>query len=394
MTQGPIDTIKKVTPGAPAAEVEAGDAVRPRTASGTAEPDGPQSLSRRDLVLVLAAAAALQALAWVVIYRILVANGLGYIPGPTSDISYYANVAYSVVHGMVPYRDFPFEYPPLSLIAFLLSPVSGTLEHYIHWFTAEMIAVDVVVAVVTTVVALRIWRGPGRPLAAAAAFAVCVVAAGAVATNRFDPVVALILVLALLCLAYRRFTLAGAVLGLGFAFKLTPAVAVSLVLVLAGTRRKAGWAALAALVAGLLPFVPFLIADAGGVMHSYLGGQLARGLQIESVAASPYLIAEVVRRGAITVGVPARGSLFVVGPGTSLVSSFAPFVVVLLLALVYVAVWRSRTRLRASLETVPVVLLALMLASMLGNKVLSLGTSCGCCRSLLSCWLDVRPFTR
>ena len=41
-----------------------------------------------------------------------------------------------------------------------------------------------------------------------------------------------------------------------------------------------------------------------------------------------------------------------------------------------------------------VVLLALMLASMLGNKVLSPGTSCGCCRSLLSCWLDVRPFTR
>lgn len=326
---------------------------------------------RRDLALLLAAAAALQAIAWAVIYQVMVRNQWGYVPRPTGDVSYYANVAYSIVHGMWPYRDFPFEYPPLSVLAFLASPVSGTLEHYQRWFSAEMIVVDVLTAVVTTLAATRMWRGAARPLAAAAALAACVVAAGAIGAARFDPVVALILALALACILYRRFTWAGIVLGLGFAFKLTPVVAVPLVLVLAGRRREMWRAGAAAVVAGLVPFLPFLAIGARALAGSFVGQQVARGVQVESLAATPYLLAQVVRPGSATVVSPPGGSLVVVGPGTALLASLAPLAVLLLLAGVYFAVWRSRARLRTDGEAVPVAMLAAALASMLGNKVLS-----------------------
>jgi Gpi18-like mannosyltransferase len=307
----------------------------------------------------------------VVIYQVLVAHKWGYVPRSTGDVSYYANVAYSVLHGMWPYRDFPFEYPPLSILSFLGSPVTGSLEHYQHWFTSEMIVVDALAAVVTTAAAARIWRGLGRPLAAAVALAAAVVAAGAIATNRFDGVVALLLALALLCIVHRRLTLAAVVLGLGFAFKLTPVVVIPLVLVLAQTRRKAIVAALAALAAAFLPFVPFLVLDAHALVTSFVGGQVARGLQIESVAAAPYLLAQIIHPGTITVISPPGGSLIVSGAGTSVLSSLAPIMVLVLLVVLYLGVWRSRDALRANAEGIPVTMLAAVLATMVGNKVLS-----------------------
>lgn len=333
--------------------------------------EGGPRLSGREFVLLLLAAAALQAIAWAVIYQVFVANRWGYVPSPNSDSSYYAGIAYSIAHGLWPYRDFGFEYPPLSLLFFIGPPVSGTLTQYQHWFTVQMIVVDVVTAVVTAAAATRIWRGLGRPLAAAVALAAVVVADGAIAADRFDGAVALILALALLCVVYRRLTLAAIVLGLGFALKLMPVVLVPLVLILAQTRRRAETAALAALLAAVVPFLPFLVLDARAVAKTFVGSQVARGLQIESVAASPYLVAQLVRPGSIQVHIPLGGSLTVSGAGTGLLESLAPFLVLALLAVIYAGVWRSRWALRSSNEGLPVTFLAAMLATMVGNKVLS-----------------------
>ena len=274
-------------------------------------------------------------------------------------------------HGMWPYADFPFEYLPLSILSFALPPVGGTQAAYEHWFSVQMILLDVVTAVATVAAATRIWPGLRRPLAAAVAFAVLVVADGAIAVNRFDGIVALVLAIALLCIVHRRWTDAGVVLGLGFALKLMPLVVVPLVLVLARTRRRVFWALSAALLAAAIPFVPFILHDAAGERANLLGGQVARGLQIESAAAAPYLVAQLLRPGAIQVISPPGGSLTVSSAGTSLVESLARLTVLVLSAIVYAGVWRSRDALRASNEGIPVTMLAAILATMVGNKVLS-----------------------
>lgn len=330
-------------------------------------------LARRERVLLMAAAAALQAIAWLVILQIFYAIlKWGYNPNLVSpDAVHYADVGVRALGGQWAYSDFPFEYPPLSILFFILPPLRGTLATYHHWFAAQMMVIGAITAVVTAAAAARIWNGLARPLAAAAGLAVAVVAMGALAAQTFDGAVAMVLVLAVLCLVYRRWTLAGLTIGLGFALKLMPIVLLPLALILAPTRRKALWTLLAGVVAAVVPFVPFLLHNAAGVRTSLFGAQIARGLQIESVAASPYLIANVVHRGAVSVTVPPGGSLTINGAGTGLVESLAPLTVLLLLVVVYWAVWHAREPLRGRPDAVPVAALAAILATLLGNKVLS-----------------------
>ena len=382
----------------------------------------PPPLARRERVLLMTAAAALQVIAWLVILQLLSAVlGWGYDPRNISpDVAHYADVATRVLLAphQWPYSAFRFEYPPLSILLFILPPVAGTLQSYHQWFAAQMIAIDAITAVVTTAAAariwnglarplvaavalavavvamgaiavevfdgavalvlavaaaaaMRIWNGLGRPLVAAVALALAVVAMGAIAVEVFDGAVALVLAVAVLCLVYRRWTLAALTIGLGFGVKLMPIVLLPLVLVLARTRRSALWALLTGVVAAVVPFMPFLVHDEGGVRSSLFGAQIGRGLQIESVAASPYLVAELIHRGAVTVAVPPGGSLTIAAAGTGLVERLAPLTVLLLLAVVYRAVWHAREELRGSPEGIPVAALAAILAAMCGNKVLS-----------------------
>jgi hypothetical protein len=334
------------------------------------EPEGVPRLARRELVPLLAAAAALQAIAWVIVFQVFVAQKWGYVPWLGSDTAYYADRGLRVTFGQWPYTEFPFEYPPLSLLFFVLPPLRGTLAAYHAWFGAQMIVIDAITAIVTTVVATHIWPGLARPLAAAVALAVAVIAAGAVAIDRFDGAVALVLAVAMLCLVYRRWALAGLVIGLGFSLKLMPIVLLPLVLVLARTRRRVVWTTVMALVAAAGPFLPFLIHDAAGVRSSLFGAQIGRGLHIESVAASPFLLLQVLRPGTVMI-VPPSASLTISGSGTGLVESLAPLTVLLLLTVAYWAVWRARETLRSRPEGIPVAALAVVLAALCGNKVLS-----------------------
>jgi hypothetical protein len=332
--------------------------------------DEVPALPRRDLALLLGAAAALQAIAWVIVYQVLVAQKWGYIPWLGSDTAYYADRGLRVIYGQWAYTDFPYEYPPLSLLLFVLAPVRGSLATFHAWFGAQMILIDVITAVVTTLAAVRIWSGLLRPLVAAAGLAIAVIAMGAVAVDRFDGAVALVLAGAVLCLVSGRHTAAGLVIGLGFSLKLMPIVVLPLVLILADTRRRIGWATGAFLAAALVPFLPFLIHDAAGMRSSLFGAQVGRGLHIESVAASPFLLAQVLRPGTVRI-VPPHASLTIGGGGTELVGSLAPLTVLLLLAVVYWAAWGARRTLRSRPEGVPVAALATVLAALCGNKVLS-----------------------
>jgi hypothetical protein len=324
---------------------------------------------RHRLLLLAAAAVALQAMLWAVLVPLFAAH-VGYGLHDLSDVPHYLAQAERMDLGKWPYVDFGFEYPPLALAAMLIPPRDGSLSTYEYWFSLEMVVVCCLSAVVVALTAAKMWPGVGRPFAATVAFAVAVGSAGALSLNRFDPLVGLLVGLAVLALVLRRYVPAGLAVGLGFALKLTPLALLPLVLVLPARRKAAGWAAVAAGGAALLPFVPFLARSlrAFNDVSVYQGN---RGLQIESLASTPYLLASLEGGNGVRVVVPGGGSLEVVGPGSAHVAALSPLLVMALLVIVYALVWRARGALRESPEAIVLAALTALLAVLVGNKVLS-----------------------
>jgi hypothetical protein len=329
---------------------------------------GPVHRPASETVLLVLAAVAFQALVWAFLIWLLRPSGPWYHFFDVSDIQVvYFAYAQKIAQGLRPYLDFSVEYPPLALPLFALLPHTSA-GSYQSWFAAEMILLCSAAAAVTGATAAALWRGVKRPLAAAGVYAVAVLAAGAITANRYDVAVALTLAAFLLFLAHRRPAGAGAALGLGVALKLTPGMLLPLALIVAETRRRVLATLVAFLVFAFIPFIPFL-----GRIHGLTNIVLYhahRPLQIESVPGTPYLIAGALGKWGIGTG-NSFGSQSIGGPGSALVSKLSVWVALLLVAGVYVLIWRRRALLRAAPEFIPVAALACVLAFTVGNKVLS-----------------------
>jgi len=327
----------------------------------------PVSRPGRETALLVAAAVAFQAVAWLLLIALLRDGRIWYGFFDVSDTVVYLDYAQKVAAGQAVYRDFPFEYPPLALPLFTLPP-HGDPSLYPRWFAAEMILLCSIAAAVTGATAASLWRGLARPLAAAVAFAAAVLAAGAITANRYDVAVALTLALCLLFLARRHTTAAGAALGVGVALKLTPGMLLPLVLIVAETRRRALYAFAGFLAFTAAPFLPFLGRFDG--LTNIITYHAQRPLQIESVPGTPYLIAGSLGAWGIGTG-SSFGSQSLAGPGSELVARLSVWVGLLLVAGVYLLVWRRRALLRAAPRYIPVTALACVLAFTVCNKVLS-----------------------
>ena len=152
------------------------------------------------------------------------------------------------------------------------------------------------------------------------------------------------------------------------ALKLTPGMLLPLVLIVAETRRRVLYALAAFLVFAIVPFLPFLGRFDG--LTNIITYHAQRPLQIESVPGTPYLIAGALGKWGIGTG-NSFGSQSLAGPGSELVARLSVWVGLLLVAGVYVLVWRRRALLRAAPEYIPVAALACVLAFTVSNKVLS-----------------------
>ncbi|NLE23108.1 MAG: DUF2029 domain-containing protein [Actinobacteria bacterium] len=343
-------------------------AVRPAPA-GAAEPAllDPATRPAGQTSLVVAAAVSFQAVAWALLIWLLRSGGPWYGFFDVSDIGVYLDYAQKVAAGLAVYRDFSFEYPPLALPLFTL-PYRGDPAAYPTWFAAEMILLCTAAAALTGATAAAVWRGLARPLAACGAYAAAVLAAGAITANRYDVAVALTLAAALFFLARRHTTAAGAALGVGVALKLTPGLLLPLALIVAGTRRRALYALAGFLVFAAVPLLPFLGRWDG--LTNVITYHAQRPLQIESVPGTPYLIAGSMGAWGIGTG-SSFGSQSLAGPGSEVVARLSVWLGLLLVAGVYVLVWRRRELLRTVPEHIPAAALACVLAFTVANKVLS-----------------------
>jgi hypothetical protein len=212
--------------------------------------------------------------------------------GQLSDVPVYVHYAGLVRGGAVPYRDFAFEYPPAALPPMLL-------PSYLPWSYATSFAVLMGICgagcIAAAAWALRLVGADAtRTWTALLAIGVAPLVLGSLFDTRFDLWPTLLAIGAVAAALRERPVLSGALLGLGFAAKLWPAVLLPLVAVHLWRRRgqEAGLTVVAVfLLVAAGCFVPFAVIAPSG-LHAMFSDQLGRPLQVESLGAAVLMAAE------------------------------------------------------------------------------------------------------
>ena len=260
-----------------------------------------------------------------------------------TDVALYQAYGERVADGLVPYRDFGFEYPPAALPALVLPAlVTGSLHAYRIAFVAEMALVGVLAVLAFDAVLRRLDVRRGERVVALAVVALAPLLLGGVILTRFDLVPAALVAAALALAAAGRTRAAALVVGLGAAVKLYPALLVPLLAVDAwrkGGRREV------ALVLGLaatpvaLAYLAFFAIAPDGVLDSF-GRQLGRPLQIESVGAG-VLLALHQAAGTALAWTSGSGSQNLTGAGADALAVVQGVAQVVAVALVWVGYGRG-----------------------------------------------------
>jgi glycosyl transferase family 87 len=208
-----------------------------------------------------------------------------------TDIPLYHTYGERIAGGLVPYRDFPFEYPPGALPALVLPALlTDSFAAFRVVFVAEMAIVGAAGVVLVALTLRRLGRPDVERRLALGAVALLPVFLGGVILTRFDLVPATLVAAALLLVVSGRESASALVVGAGIAVKLYPLLLVPLLCVAAwrkGRRELVVVLALAALPV-VLVYLPFLVVAPDGIGHS-IGRQLDRPLQIESLGAGALL---------------------------------------------------------------------------------------------------------
>ena len=252
--------------------------------------DSPSSRSRALLRLSLPAVftagdARSIALTWTA-SRAAMLVVLGLFGGPVSgDVRYYARSLHSMFYGgslRLTLQEYPVPVLGIMVPQFVTGAFSTVAFAFL--FVASMLAVD---AVFTAF----LWRMTGRRLSPAVAFWLLFLpATGALAYFRFDLVPAVLTGAAVLAMVRRpRWT--GVLTAVGVALKLWPVVMLPVFLL-----RRTGRATVLtafAITTGVLAAVSLAVAGYARLV-SPINWQGARGLQIESVPATPLMLARTV----------------------------------------------------------------------------------------------------
>lgn len=297
---------------------------------------------------------------------ILVALELPDVAFVANDISYYGYHLYHLEAGQT---DVMREYPvPAVWILQAIYALGGGWETWAPWYRAVFILLDALVAI-------TLYR---RGNASGSLFWILFTGAqGAILWYRFDLIPAALVAWA--CLLATTFPrAAGAMVGVGAAVKLWPALLIGPMLAPdplrdSGARRRlAGF-----VVAGFGLAAASLITSGWDRSASPISWQSDRGLQIESVPASPLMLLRTFTDNPswhieLT---PFNALEIVTGPGIGLLLSVSTLLTALSVALAVVLSYRLIRNLRSGdprlPEAIVLAVLAIVLAMIVSNKTLS-----------------------
>jgi Glycosyltransferase family 87 len=289
-----------------------------------------------------------------------------------SDVTLYERYGSKMLDGAMPYRDFRMEYPPGASLMFVLPatrvvaggstervswiPPNASARRYYRGFTSLVLLLVAAMVVLTAVTLAAMRRSARTMLLSLAVVAFSPLMIGQVVPERFDVLPAALTAAALAAAAREHYRVGGAVLGLGAATKVYPALLVPVLAVVALRQRgvrEAIFVAGAAVGAAAAVFLPFAIASASATWES-LRNQFRGGLQIESLASSVLVMAFHAGEKVTALGLPspsdlttqpARGGLtrlVLAGPGVGATESVMPVLLAAALCSLLVSLFRSR----------------------------------------------------
>ena len=252
--------------------------------------------------------------------------------------------AVAIEYGALPYSDEDLEYPPLS-IPVIVGPalITDGLDAYNEAFEWEMLAVDLAIVLL---LALALQPGRARVIGALVVYTAAIVALSGIvlgrsdideaplALSRFDLVPALLVLAAVLAREAGRSATWSALLSVGAGVKAFP-----LVLFPALVRRERNPRRVVIGAAIPLLVCAGIVLALGDEFFSAVSYHAERGLQIESLAATPLEIA-----GLDDTSVAAQygsGSFNFVGPGAELARALSIAALVFLYGLLLWAGWRN-----------------------------------------------------
>lgn len=282
----------------------------------------------------------------------------------SDGLTLYRHAGEALLRGELPYRDFFIEYPPGSLLAFVIPALfSSDRVVYTQLFAMEMALALIAALILTALTARRIW-GQWAYIVPAVTYTLAAILLYNFVLARYDAVVTLTLAVSSFCVAHggRYVLLAYASLGFGAAAKLVPALAT---LPLALVRRKAFQGYAIFFIALVLFFVPPLLLAGEGFVESF-AYHANRGLQVESLLASI-----LTTLGWANHIVFEYGAFEVQGRGVELASSLTLPVTASMLLFTSLVMYRAYRSGRLGIEQYPRYAAALVLAYLLGSKVLS-----------------------
>ncbi|HZU56815.1 MAG TPA: glycosyltransferase 87 family protein [Actinocrinis sp.] len=263
------------------------------------------------------------------------------------DVYIYSGWANTMTHGSFPSSDPQWQYPPAAALVMIFPKLIAHVGiGYVNSFFFFALAADAVVFTLLIGQADRIAAQTGREahLSGVWAWVLGGFALGPILFMRYDVIVTALAVgglVATVKATERRtpeqaekwtWSVRGVLLGLGAVVKVWPVV---LLAGLPGGRR--GVRAVVSAVVGAVVICALIAAGLSGAL-SFLGHQSSRGIEVEAVFASPFMIASWFGYPVSTVH--EDGNFQLAGPGTGLVASGA--ILLTLLGFGIVLWWRAR----------------------------------------------------
>ncbi len=274
-----------------------------------------------------------------------------------------------IIQGGLPYRDFAFEYPPLSLLV-LLPPrlFASTPPTYLRLFAWELLLLDLLSLVILAAFARRLGHSVWGTLTI---YSLALLGTGPLICGRYDLLPAVMVLLTLYAFHRGWNNLSWAVLALGTMAKLYPAILAPLLALSLVQRQEYSRLAKGALVflflLGLIA-APCLWLSPEGFWHSF-SYHFERGLQGESSYASFLLLGHTLQLTSLGMRFD-HGAWHLSSPLADTLARLSPVLMALALLSVYLLYSRRDGATSGEEELVNYALLA-TLAFMLTSKVLS-----------------------
>jgi uncharacterized membrane protein len=213
------------------------------------------------------------------------------------DLKLYHAASGAIVSGQLPYRDFPLEYPPGALLAFLgprlLGGTGMSRASYAIAFAVQNAAMSIACMLLAARLAAKLVNDAGPSWRAAAIlYTLLAILGWALIPYRFDLFPTLLTLSAISLATSGGHAASGVLLGLGILAKLYPLVLAPLLLAHAARKHAATRFSIACAVTVAACILPFL-ATAGTKTLSFLTYHKERGIQIESLTGGALCLAQV-----------------------------------------------------------------------------------------------------